>query len=38
VVCAAGFDNTPIPIAGTWKMLDGSLSSIGAVESAFWGA
>lgn len=32
-----GFDNSPIPIAGTWKNLDGSLSSIGTVESAFWG-
>lgn len=34
-----GFDNSPIPIAGTWKGLDVSLSSIvGTVESAFWGA
>ena len=33
-----GFDGSPIPIAGTWKGLDGSLSSIGSVESAFWGA
>ncbi|GAB4080839.1 hypothetical protein GCM10028783_17870 [Modestobacter muralis] len=32
------FDNSPIPIAGTWKGLDGSLASVGSVESAFWGA
>ncbi len=32
-----GFDGSPISIAGTWKGLDGSLSSIGTVESAFWG-
>lgn len=31
-----GFDTSPIPIAGTWKMRDGSLSSIGYVESASW--
>lgn len=33
-----GFDTSPIPIAGRWKMRDGSLSSIGYVESALWGA
>lgn len=33
-----GFDGSPMPIAGTWKEPDGSLSSIGNVESAFWGA
>lgn len=33
-----GFDNSPIPISGTWKGLDGSWSSIGNLESAFWGA
>jgi hypothetical protein len=33
-----GFDTSPIPIAGRWKMRDSSLSSIGYVESAFWGA
>jgi hypothetical protein len=32
-----GFDTSPIPIAGTWKMRDGSLSSIGWVESPLWG-
>lgn len=33
-----GFDTSPIPIAGRWKMQDGSLSSIGWVESPLWGA
>jgi hypothetical protein len=33
-----GFDTSPIPIAGTWKMRDSSLSSIGYVESPMWGA
>lgn len=32
-----GFDTSPIPIAGAWKMRDGSLSSIGWVESPLWG-
>jgi hypothetical protein len=32
-----GFDGSPIPIAGRWKMRDGSLSSIGSVESTLWG-
>jgi hypothetical protein len=32
------FDGSPIPIAGIWKGLDGSLTSVGSVESAFWGA
>jgi hypothetical protein len=33
-----GFDTSPIPIAGRWKMRDNSLSSIGYVESGLWGA
>jgi hypothetical protein len=33
-----GFDTSPISIAGTWKMRDSSLSSIGYVESPLWGA
>lgn len=33
-----GFDTSPIPIAGRWKARDSSLSSIGYVESALWGA
>lgn len=32
-----GFDTSPIAIAGTWKMQDASLSSIGWVESPMWG-
>jgi hypothetical protein len=32
-----GFDTSPIPIAGTWKMRDSSLSSIGWVEGPMWG-
>jgi hypothetical protein len=32
-----GFDMSPIPIAGRWKMRDGSLSSIGWVEGQLWG-
>jgi hypothetical protein len=31
-----GFDGSPIQIAGVWKSLDPSLSSIGTVESTFW--
>jgi hypothetical protein len=34
----SGFDQQPIAIAGRWKMQDGSLSSIGWVESPLWGA
>ena len=33
-----GFDTSPIPIAGRWKMVDGSLSSIGWVDRELWGA
>jgi hypothetical protein len=33
-----GFDTSPIPIAGNWKGLDSSLSSIGFVEAPYWGA
>jgi hypothetical protein len=32
-----GFDTSPIPIAGRWKMRDNSLSSIGSVEGQLWG-
>lgn len=32
-----GFDNTPIPISGTWKTRDPSLSSVGLVEGVYWG-
>jgi hypothetical protein len=32
-----GFDASPIPIAGRWKMRDNSLSSIGTVEGQLWG-
>lgn len=31
------FDGSPIEIAGVWKRLDPSLSSIGTVESPYWG-
>ena len=34
----SGFDQSPIAIAGRWKMRDSSLSSIGWVESPLWGA
>ena len=33
-----GFDTSPLPISGRWKMADPSLSSIGWVESPLWGA
>jgi hypothetical protein len=32
-----GYDRSPIPMPGTWKMLDGSLSSTGEVEAPLWG-
>lgn len=32
-----GFDQSPIPLAGTWKMRDSSLSSVGWVEGPLWG-
>lgn len=34
----SGFDQSPIPISGRWKMRDPSLASIGWVESPQWGA
>ena len=32
-----GFDMSPVQIAGVWKRLDPTLSSIGWVESPLWG-